>query len=493
MPDEFFLPFGGKLNPENRWVTLAQLIPWDKAEEAYIGSLKNINQGRKALSVRKALGTLIIKERMQWSDVETIEQITENPYLQYFIGLPAFQEKAPFDASLITHFRKRFDPEIINQVNEWVVEAQIAKQEGVESEQGDDDDDSGGGTVSDSASISEEKSESEEPPNQGNLLIDATCAPADIAFPTDLRLLNDSREKLEAIIDTLHFPYRGQQPKPRTYRKKARKEYLAVAKQRNPRRKKLRQAVGKQLNFVKRNLGHIEKLVNQGGLEFLSKRQYRELLVIHEVYRQQRLMYESKTHQVNDRIVSITQPHVRPIVRGKASAKVEFGSKISVSVVEGFSFLDKLDWNAYHEGNYLQDSIMAYRKRFGFYPEAVLADQIYRTRDNRAFCKKHGIRLSGPKLGRPSKDPEVNAREKQIAYQDAVNRNPIEGKFGEGKRTYGLGSISAHLQKTSETVISLQFLVMNLEKILRDTFLSFFNTYLGKLFNKEKSIATLEV
>lgn len=473
------------LNPDNRWVILAQLIPWEKVEDVYIRSLKDATQGNKAFSVRKALGSIYIKERMNWSDEETVEQITENPYLQYFIGLPAFQDKAPFDASLMTHFRKRLDVSIINQVNEWISEAQMQKTEEAKSEKDDDDDDSRGGMTTHEAPISQQEA-TPDPPNRGKLLIDATCAPADIAYPTDLRLLNDAREKLEGIIDTLHLPYQGMQPKPRTYRKNARKAYLSVAKQRSPRRKTLRKAIGKQLNFVKRDLKHIEKLAHQGGLEPLSKSQYRQLLVIQELYRQQRIMYETKKHQVSDRIVSIGQPHVRPIVRGKASANVEFGAKISVSMVDGFAFLDKLDWNAYHEGKYLHESIETYRKRHAVYPEAVLADQIYRTRENRAYCKQRGIRLSGPKLGRPSKDSEVNALEKQIAYQDAVDRNPIEGKFGEGKRKYGLGRISARLRETSETVISLQFLVMNLEKVLRDTFLSIFQTWMRQLFSQDE-------
>jgi len=493
MPDDFFLPFGGKLNPDNRWVVLAQLIPWDRAEDVYIRSLKDVTQGNKAFSVRKALGSLIIKERMNWSDEETVEQIKENPYLQYFIGLSAFQEKAPFDASLMTHFRKRLDASIINQVNEWIVEAQMREEE-VQSEQDDDDDDDDGRNgeiTTDQASISQQEDHPDEPSNQGKLLIDATCAPADIAFPTDLRLLNEAREKLESIIDTLHQPYQGEQPKPRTYRKKARKAYLSVAKQRNPRRKTLRKAIGKQLTYVKRDLKHVETLVHQGGLDPLSKSQYRHLFVIQELYRQQQIMYETKTHRVEDRIVSIGQPHIRPIVRGKANANVEFGAKLSVSMVAGFAFLDKLDWNAYHEGKYLQESIEAYHNRYGVYPEAVLADQIYRTRENRAYCKQHGIRLSGPKLGRPSKDAEVNALEKQIAYQDAVDRNPMEGKFGEGKRKYGLGRIFARLQKSSETVIALQFLVMNLEKVLRDTFLFIFQFWMRRLFLQEERSQTI--
>ena len=105
--EDFFLPFGGKLNKENRWVRLAELIPWWKAEEKYAKSFKKKFKGEKAYSVRIALGALYIKERLGLSDRETVEQITENLYLQYFIGLPEFQEKAPFDHSLMTRFKKR--------------------------------------------------------------------------------------------------------------------------------------------------------------------------------------------------------------------------------------------------------------------------------------------------------------------------------------------------------------------------------------------------
>src|SRR5699024_5487912 len=135
-------------------------------------------------------------------------------------------------------------------------------------------------------------------------------------------------------------------------------------------------------------------------------------------------------------------------------------------LINGFTTLDKLSWDAYHEGAYLQESVEAYHSRYGVYPEAILADQIYRTRENRRYCKDRGIRLSGPKLGRPCKDEQANKIQKQIEYRDAIERNAMEAKFGEGKRSYGLGLISACLQTTEETVISVQFLIMNLEKIL---------------------------
>jgi IS5 family transposase len=117
--------------------------------------------------------------------------------------------------------------------------------------------------------------------------------------------------------------------------------------------------------------------------------------------------------------------------------------------------------------------------RNGVCLEAVLTDQIYLTRENRRCCKERGIRLSGPKLGRPPK--EEDKEQKRIAYQDASERNAIEGKFGEAKRIYGLGLIQACLPETSESVISLQVLNLNISKALRDLFLSYFHSF-GTLF-----------
>ncbi|WP_276210579.1 IS5 family transposase [Heyndrickxia coagulans] len=478
--EDFFLPFGGKLNKENRWVRLAELIPWWKAEEKYAKSFKKKFKGEKAYSVRVALGALYIKERLGLSDRETVEQITENPYLQYFIGLPEFQEKAPFDHSLMTRFRKRLGANIINELNEWIVlEEQERQSEEVSMENDSDDDhhnddDHSSGDHQPSGPASEENSTESASPktkNKGKLILDATCAPADIAYPTDLGLLNEAREKLERIIDVLHEPHKGKLRKPRTYRKRARKDYLSVAKQRKAGARKIRKAVGKQLGYVKRNLEIIGNLISQSSLSLLSKDEYRQLLVIHELYRQQAEMYKKKTHRIDHRIVSISQPHVRPIVRGKAKANVEFGSKVAISVVNGYALIEQLDWENYNEGTTLSESVKNYYNRFGFYPEAILADKIYRNRDNLAYCKSLGIRLSGPRLGRPSRTEDKTLE--RVARQDASERNAVEGKFGEGKRKYGLGLIRARLQETSETVVALQFLILNLERKLRVLFLKF--------------------
>ena len=181
-------------------------------------------------------------------------------------------------------------------------------------------------------------------------------------------------------------------------------------------------------------------------------------------------MYENHTHKIADRIVSISQPHIRPIVRGKAKSNVEFGAKVSISLIDGFSFVDRISWDSYNESGDLIGQIKNYHDRFGFYPESVHADKIYRNRDNRRYCKKYGIRLSGPSLGRPKKVTAENAEQLKLEHQqhrqDEIDRIAVEGKFGQGKRRFSLARIMAKLAGTSEAVIMISFMVMNLEKIL---------------------------
>lgn len=296
-----------------------------------------------------------------------------------------------------------------------------------------------------------------------------------------MKLLNDGREKLEEIIDVLHEPLKGEQKKVRTYRQKARKDYLKVAKKRRPSKQKIRSGIRKQLQYIARNLRHIDALSQcedfgqKSSLASLSKRMYKNLLVIAELYRQQKKMYDQRSHKVADRIVSISQPHVRPIVRGKANADVEFGAKISVAMVDGYAFLEKLSWDAFNEAGELKNHIENYRRRFGYYPASVHVDEIYRNRENRNYCKSKGIQISGPPLGRPPKDPDEYRRLLKGAKQSEIERIPIEGKFGNGKRKYGWSRISSKLKNTSETSIAMTVLVMNLEKISRDLLLSIFS------------------
>jgi len=187
-------------------------------------------------------------------------------------------------------------------------------------------------------------------------------------------------------------------------------------------------------------------------------------------------MYDNKTHSTPNRIVSITQPHVRPIVRGKARAGTEFGAKISLSVKDGFVFLDNLNWENYNESNDLKGQIESYYRRFGCYPESIHADKIYRNKNNYQYCKGKNIRLTGIQLGRPKKEHKTN-KIKKIEYEDMVYRIIVEGKIGVSKRGFSLNKVMAKLDITSETVIGVVFLLMNLEKRLLNIFLRFLVGY----------------
>jgi transposase, IS5 family len=451
--ENFYLPFGGKLRGDNRWVRLAKIIPWEELEEEY-ASLFSDKMGAPAKTFRMALGALIIKERLNITDEETVEQIRETPYLQYLIGLQEYTDEVPFDSSMMVHFRKRITPEILSHINNIIVNREL---------HGDDSSVAPpGAATGDDSSSGEGNTE-----NSGTLMVDASVTPGDIAYPTDLNLLHNSREKLEGIIDTLYEPLQGTIPKPRTYRQKARRAYLLAAKHRKMSKKAVRKAIKQQLQFIRRDIRHIETLSGHTSLEQVSNRHYRDLLVISELYRQQKAMFDAGNHSIDDRIVNISQPHIRPIVRGKASAAVEFGAKIMVSRINGFHVLEYISWDNVNEAMFLEEQIERYRERMGVYPEAVLADKLYRNRKNLRFCKERHIRLSGPRLGRPGKDATVDKKEEQ---RDSAMRNAIEGGFGVGKRRYGMNRIMTKLRQTSETSISLIILVMNLEKILRNLF-----------------------
>jgi len=431
-----------KLDPNNRWVKRSQSIPWAMAEGKYSHMFKK--NGRPAKQIRMALGALLIKEFLQCSDVETVENIKENPYLQHFIGLKNFTNEAPFDPSLMVWFRKRLSKSFMDQINETMCLPEAKPKPEPLPEQDDDDG----------------------PPHGGTMIVDASCTPGDITYPTDTGLLAEAIEKTDGLIDTMQEPLKGIKPRPRTYRKKSRKLFVTFIKNRKPPAKLIYRVVGKQLNYLKRNLSYIEKMQHNGGL--LTGKQKATLETIKTLYNQQGTMHKEKHHQTEDRIVSISQPHIRPIVRGKAGRAVEFGAKVNIYTVNGYTFLDNASYDAFHEGNLLEYTIARYYMNFGMLPKKILADRIYVTRENRKMCKKLKIALMGKPLGRPPKGAKPETNKKDIGC-----RNEVEGDIGTLKTRYGWGRIMARLPETGMAVISLSILAMNLGKKAREFFRHF--------------------
>ena len=462
--------FGGiALNPENEWVKLAKIISWWVFEKKYAEQFQS-NMGQPACSLRQALGSQIIKEKYQFSDEMTVEHIVMNPYLQYFIGLTEYRQTAPFDPSMMSRFRQRLTPEMLQDVNDVITGRKTAEQIAAEADEHDESHDDDPGEGSGGSGGESSQAEVKDEPNKGTLILDATCAPQAIRFPMDTSLLNEARQNTEGIIDALHAAGLTEGRKPRTYRIVAKKQYNGFSRSRRKTRRSIRQTRKQQLNYLRRNLKHIDTVIQRHPDEWenaLTRWQCERLAVIRTLYTQQREMYESGSPRIDDRIVSLSQPWVRPIVRGKQNAPVEFGAKVGMSDIDGFLRIEVLSWDAFNECLTLQDSVEAYRRAYGHYPERVLADAIYRTRDNLRYCKEHGIHLNGPRLGKPPKDPAIRKQELHLEWQESGERGDIERRFGIGKRCYSLGRITAKLKPASEIKIHMSVLTLNLQKRLR--------------------------
>jgi hypothetical protein len=464
----FETPFAKHLNPANRWVVLAHKIPWDTLVGVYQKQMGNDRTGAEGINPRVAIGSLIIKHMCELSDRETVQQIQENMYMQYFIGYSSFSDEAPFDPSLFVEFRNRLGMEQVNIINEKILGLSLEKksqsepavkeenQQPPQQESPSTDDPMTSDVVKEVIDSKKEEPDGEVILHKGKMIVDATACPQDISYPTDLNLLNDAREKSEELIDFL-FDASRHDKKPRTYRQQARKVFLKTAQKKTKTRKEIRRAIKKQLNYLRRNVGNIHNLLDCYERIPFDRHQHKYFFVIQTLYEQQAHMHKERSHTIEHRIVSIHQPHVRPIVRGKKNAHVEFGAKIQVSLMNGYAFLDDLSWEAFNEGTRLMQVIEQYRRRFGCYPEEVLADQIYCNRVNRNRLKELGIRLRAKPLGRP---PAVKTE-----HVRPGERNPIEGKFGQAKTAYGLNRIKARLQGTSQSWIATIIMVLNLVKL----------------------------
>lgn len=422
-----------KLNKNNRWVKLGSSLPWDELVKIF--SKYFSNRGRNSINPRIVIGALIIKHKMKFSDDETVRSISENPYMQVFLGLDVFSAEPLFSPSLFVEWRKKLGNDTFNEFSDVLIKI------------------CHGSKITDSSIKTK---------NKGRIKLDATVADQNITFPNDLGLLNKAREKTEFIIDLLFEKLRGEiDVKPRTYRKIARNKYLSESKKRQANKKTLRSAIRYQLNCLDRNIISINSMLDMLDSNILKHKLFRDFWVIQTVNVQQREMYSNKTFRCDNRIVSISQPYVRPIVRGKAGKKVEFGTKLGLVELDGFAKAETLSWDAYNESADLIPHVESYKELYGHYPELALVDKIYGTNKNRAWCKERGIRMTVASKG---KKPLLSPYQKRKSRNEYNQRNLVEGKIGQAKQGYGLNNIKAKLNDTSHSWIGIILFITNLVK-----------------------------
>jgi len=416
-------PFGGKLDENNRWLRIADLIAWEELEEEYAKHFSDV--GRPATDAQLVIGLLLLKHMTGLSDVGIVQDVLENPYMQAFCGYEKFVTEELLDPSTLTRMRERLGLEFFKELEaktyKLLIDRKIIKAKG--------------------------------------MLVDATVFPEKIKYPNDVGLLNDVREWLDRQIKKLG---KIVGKKYRTYPRRSRKEYLNFSKKKTKTKKVINKAKKQMLQYVRRNIKHLKDAIEQikvrGGK--VKEHIIEKLRVAEKIFHQQQEMYKRKSNRVEERIVSLHRAYVRPIKRGKQGKKTEFGGKGALVEVGGFLFLDYFEHRAFAEEELLADHLAGYMSRFGKLPPYASMDAKYGTEENRELAEKLGVRASFKRRGRKPKT--VDSQDRWFKKKQR-ERNRIEGGFGNGKEHYGLDRVKYSIKDGSEIWVRAGILAMNLK------------------------------
>lgn len=434
------MPYAGQIDEENRWIKMAGLLPWDELDGIYLRYFDDRKHG-VIKKCRLIMGLMVGQMIMEMSDREIVSFFHENPYFQYFCGQDTFVAKLNsrvIHPSLLSKRRRRLGIEYMKAFESEVLK--VLMQRGV---------------------VKGKK-----------LMLDATIFEANITYPNDVKLLNTVREWCCHTILKVKNSLDPKQ-KIRTMKRTARKVYLQYQKTRRKTASYIRKMRNRMLRFTKRNMGQLELLIATAksvpesfAVSMLSKMEAR-LAVAKLIYEQQLMMAKTRGKRVANRIVSFHQPLVRPMIRGKEGGNYEFGIKAHVALVDGYAFLDRAQFDSFHEGNLLPDSIAQHTQRFGKPPQVVIADQLYATRSNRTFLKNHNINHAFKPIGRPPNIPEKTARLERVSRKKhQVSRNAIEGLFGHLKSRFNLNRTTWTVPNGAEFQVSLGLMAFNLHRAL---------------------------
>jgi len=429
---EELFPFGGQLDENNRWLKIAQLLPWEELERKYAGYFSD--RGRPAKEARLVVGLFLLKHMSGKSDEQVVLECQENPYWQSFCGLENFATGERIAPSTLTRARKRLGASYVRELEDMtykvLIEKKIIKAKGI--------------------------------------LCDGTVIPENIKYPNDVGLLNDVREWLVGHIKGI-----GKEigKRYRTYSRKGRQAYLRFAKSKRKTKKQIKRVKKQMLQYVRRNLKQLqeafEEAMRHGTKRVIVLGQRWE--TARKIFEQQFEMYKNNACRIKERIVSFHRPWVRPIKRGKSGKEVEFGAKTAMSHVDGFLFLDKSNHDNFSEGSseVVEEQIDNYKRRFGKKPPSFTGDRGYGSRENRTLLEETmGIRTSFCRLGKKQTSADKMSRWFKRKQKE---RNRIEGSFGHGKQHYRLDRVWYHGQEGSEIWTRGSILGMNLMTALART------------------------
>jgi IS5 family transposase len=300
--EEFKTPFEKEIDSNNRWVILANSLPWDELANIYHKAMSP-GKGAPGKDARLVIGALIVKHKLGFSGDETIQIIKENPYIQYFLGMKEFTNSPIFDSGLFTSILKRLGIDTFNQMQKEIIEKALNIQL---------------------------KSK------RNGLVIANRATDHFTNFSSNLRLLSDARILCEKILDTLckEFNHRAM---PTSYREKAFNEYTAAINGSNHTIKENKKAIGRQLSFLKRRIRSINKLIDtyldkvdpdkftviKGAYPIpLNVSDLKRFWIIQHLYLQQQKMHKTGKKSCSDRIIDIDHPNLRLVLNTKAKFRI---------------------------------------------------------------------------------------------------------------------------------------------------------------------------
>ena len=285
--------------------------------------------------------------------------------------------------------------------------------------------------------------------NLDTMYTDATCYESEMRYPTDAKLLWEGVEKSYATMCELSS--RLGIHRPRTKFLDVQKANLTYRKQRKHSRSQTRKITRRLIDLLGKILKEIREIErgNENAENLLTVREKSDLEIITRMYRQQKnhFLNNDSRESIPNRIVSLSKPHLRPIVRGKEVKSVEFGAKVNNILVDGISFIEKLSFNAFNEGTRLVHCLKMHKRLFGVEAKKVGGDTGYAGTENRDYCKANGIQTSFVKRGRPfgEKKKEKDLVRKELAR---VRATAMEGSFGTQKEHYDLRKVKARTKRT---------------------------------------------
>lgn len=386
-----------------------QVIPW-AALSRLIPAKKHMTGAPSWLTYDGMFGLMFLKHYTKLSDEKLVERLNSDVVFQLFCGIKNDLFLQPIkDKTLVTRVRRFLSIHLnVNDlqkemINHWKPEMN----------------------------------------HKNVIMIDATCFEIDIRFPTDVKILWECvswlwDQQIPSLCKAFKLPiprskFADQKIKQSTYQKSRKNPFKKTVK----RRKAL-------LNILKRGINQYQNLLNQTAGDGLSRKVAERLKTIKTVYLQQEYLLKNKTTKIADRILSLSQPHIRPIVRGKENKPVEFGIKVHMAQVDGINLVEHYSFDAFNETTRLKISILKHEKQFGKISH-LAADGIYPTNKNRKHCSKKGIQTNFVRKG-GGKDDKATKQIKALLNKERSTR--LEGSFGTEKEHYLLKKIKAKTPAT---------------------------------------------